>query len=630
MGSAEGKIWASVQLPSVTVIAKKVPPSFSNTQITASVLQSAQETTLVEALQQTPGVHVVQTGGVGKNAQLFVRGGNPEHVLVRMDGLPAHDPSTPNGGFDFGQLETESFETVEVLRGPQAAIYGSQATAGVVNIQTKQGLGKPSLGWVGEAGSHQSYRQSASVQGTYPQTGNDKADFYMNASHRLGNNPPSTPMAYRTLDRQYQGDPYGSQSFVSHLGLKSPSDWRLGLINRHQESRSRYVNEFNLNPNSQDKTTYDLHRLALERNSPAQSWNPLFQIGFLKTYRHTGYDRAPFLSPFLYRGQSVHFSWNNRVCLVSHQTLNLGVETDHQTYQAQVPQNESFQASYRTTQAKSNQAAAVIGYEVSPHPRLKLSLWTRGQRHSCFPPCLTYRGSATYHHDETDTDFYTSYGSLAHPPSLYQLFDPDSGNQYLRPETGYGWETGWQQRLKTSSRTSMTLGLVFFQNRLHNLIVGQQLSPHLYRYDNLKHSQTYGFESFIMWRYQELLQIRLDHLYTRAQDLDSKETLLRRPLHKVLLTTTWFVASTWNVSVGLRYDGKQIDRRRFPPYQKVQTTGPFLVRLALNYIPEWKFPNHTSPDFFVRIENLFNRRYQQPLGYEQPGLEMYTGVRITL
>ena len=103
-------------LPILTVKAKEVKKApFAKTESSSDTLRTQQQTTLTEALQNTPGVHLVQTGGVGKSAQLFVRGANPEHVLVLIDVLRAHDPSSPNGGFDFGQLESESLEKINVL-----------------------------------------------------------------------------------------------------------------------------------------------------------------------------------------------------------------------------------------------------------------------------------------------------------------------------------------------------------------------------------------------------------------------------------------------------------------------------------------------------------------------------------
>ena len=612
-------LYAATQLPPLTILAKKISPAFSTTQTSPSDLQTAQQTTVVDSLKQTPGLHVVQTGGVGKSAQVFVRGGNPEHVLVLIDGLRAHDPSSPHGGFDFGQLATESFQQIQVLRGPQTAPYGSQAVAGVVNLETARGGNPTTSCLASEIGSFQSYRQDLSIKGAYANT-----DFYLSAAHRQRDNPPSTPLAQRTLPRQGSPDPYDSQTLVSNIGLKPHPDWRLGLINRHQKSRSRYVNEFNINPNSQDIITYDLHGLTLTGDVQPYDWQPRLQIGLLQTHRHTGYDMAPFFPRSFYRGQDVSAQWQNQFHLKPDHTLHVGVETHHQSYQARLPHSESFDSFYRQTTAKGYESSANVGYQVAPHPRLKMDLWGRGHRHQAFKPHLTYRAAATYHHNETATDLYASYGTVMHPPSLYQLSDPYSGNRLLRPETGYGWEVGWQQRVSERIR----IGSLFFQTRLHDLIVGQQISPQFYRYDNIKHSQTQGFESFISYDWQQDIHLRVDHLYTQAKDLGSGETLLRRPLHKILMTGQWSIKPEWQLVLSLSYDGKQVDRMRFPPYQKLYTTGPVLVRAALNYRPQGSWLGNKQPHFFARIENMLNRSYQQPAGYQQPGFGVYVGVRI--
>ncbi len=138
----------AVQLPDVTVTATRVPTLAESipagvTLITRDTIESRGYTTLPEALSAVPGLHVVQSGGEGGNASVFIRGTNGNQVLVLRDGVPINDPSDPNGAFNFGVDTLEDIERIEIIRGPMSSLYGSGAIGGVINLITRQGSGKP-------------------------------------------------------------------------------------------------------------------------------------------------------------------------------------------------------------------------------------------------------------------------------------------------------------------------------------------------------------------------------------------------------------------------------------------------------------------------------------------------------
>ena len=92
-----------------------------------------------------PGLNLVQTGGEGGQTSIFMRGTNSNHVKVLVDGIDVADPSSPNGAFDFGKFNSADIARVEVLRGPQSGLYGSDAIGGVINVITKSGEGPLTL-----------------------------------------------------------------------------------------------------------------------------------------------------------------------------------------------------------------------------------------------------------------------------------------------------------------------------------------------------------------------------------------------------------------------------------------------------------------------------------------------------
>ncbi|RZI45812.1 TonB-dependent receptor plug domain-containing protein [Candidatus Finniella inopinata] len=608
-------IYGETLLPALVIKAKKINnASFSNSSSSAANFETQQQTTLTDALKNTPGVHLVQQGGVGKMAQLFVRGANPEHVIIWIDGVQACDPSSPNGAFDFGQLEAESLEKITVLKGPHTASYGSGAVGGVVQLTTKKGTGENHATLVGEAGSHKSYRQNLSFQGEKP-----SVDFYIQGGHRQIDTPSSVPPANRTLNRQYHPDPYDSQNFTSHCGLKTLQNWRLSLHNRHQRSRSRYANPFDPNPSSQDVTIYDLHSLTAETTDKNRTWQPKIHIGYLQSQRIYGQDQPPFSPRNFFKGKALSFQGHNRLHLNENHNLDVGIDHRQQSYQALIP-------GITHQEAQSHESSFFVGHNTIPHERVQVDLGGRGHHHRQFKSHATYRAAVTYNHFETNTDLYVAYGTVLHNPSLFQIFDPSSGNHALRPEKGYGWEVGLQQALGRSIR----IGTLFFQTRLKDLIAGQQLTPTLYRYNNINRSRTQGVESFVEWEIVSDLKVSMNHVYTSAKDLSTKETLVNRPLHKVSANLQWQMTSDCDGGLGVSYDGKQVNRPRFGTTPRVYTTGPILLRATLNYKPNRPILGYGHQEFFVRVENVLNRHYQQPAGYLQPGVSFYAGFRASV
>src|SRR5438874_9713885 len=137
----------------------------SVTLISAEEIERNQRRTLPDVLQTVPGLNIVQTGGPGGKASVFVRGSNSNDTKVLIDGIDANDPSQ-DGVFDFGQVLTSDLARVEVLRGPQSSLYGSDALAGVINLVTKKGEGPPRFEGMLEGGSFDTFNQSARASGS--------------------------------------------------------------------------------------------------------------------------------------------------------------------------------------------------------------------------------------------------------------------------------------------------------------------------------------------------------------------------------------------------------------------------------------------------------------------------------
>jgi len=126
----------------------------------------------VDAIAAAPGVTVNQNGPFGGQAAVRIRGAASEQTLVLIDGIPVNDPSSPGGGFNFARVDSENIERIEVLKGAQSTLWGSDAIGGVVSITTKSASKKLGGSAFAEYGSFSTFRGGASIE-----NGNDKGDF---------------------------------------------------------------------------------------------------------------------------------------------------------------------------------------------------------------------------------------------------------------------------------------------------------------------------------------------------------------------------------------------------------------------------------------------------------------------
>ena len=172
------------------------------TVVTGKEIERDQKRTLPDVLRTVPGLNIVQTGGPGGKTSVFMRGSNSNHTKVIIDGIDANDPSQ-DGVFDFGQVLTSDIERVEVLRGPQSSLYGSDSIGGVINIVTKSGEGPAQFTGQLEAGSFDTFNQSAGVRGSV-----SRFRYSFNVAHFLVDDTPVTPLDLLPPGRKRINDSY--------------------------------------------------------------------------------------------------------------------------------------------------------------------------------------------------------------------------------------------------------------------------------------------------------------------------------------------------------------------------------------------------------------------------------------
>jgi vitamin B12 transporter len=218
----------------------------SLTVITAQDIQTQQYRTVPDALNTVPGLNVVQTGGPGGQTSVFIRGTDSNHTKVLIDGIDVSDPSTPNGAFDFAHLLTSDIQQIEVLRGPQSGLYGSDAIGGVISIITQKGDGPPRATASVETGSYGSLNESVGLSGSQ-----DNFNYAFNVAQYQANDVPVTPLQLLPPGQQAIPDNYDNMTYSTKFGVNLNDSWTLNTVVRYTDATLHFTGTGD-NPNLTD------------------------------------------------------------------------------------------------------------------------------------------------------------------------------------------------------------------------------------------------------------------------------------------------------------------------------------------------------------------------------------------
>src|SRR5487761_1620387 len=209
------------------------------TVITAQDIARKQERTLADVLKDVPGLFVEQTSP-GQVATVFMRGTDSNHTKVLIDGIDISDPSTPAGAFEFTQILDSDIERVEVLRGPQSGIYGSDAIGGVINIITKRGSGPAKATGMAEGGSFGTFDQAAGVSGSQ-----GRANYAFNFEHLHYSDLTTTPSNLLAPGEAAIPDAFGARNYSAKMGADLTDDFSVGAVALYTESLLRNTGDDN-------------------------------------------------------------------------------------------------------------------------------------------------------------------------------------------------------------------------------------------------------------------------------------------------------------------------------------------------------------------------------------------------
>jgi vitamin B12 transporter len=609
--AALGQDEAYGNLPSVVVVATRLPTpadevASSVTVITGEEIEQKQERTLPDVLADVPGLNVVQTGGPGGTTSVFIRGTNSNEVKILVDGIDVSDPSVVNGAFDFSQMLTSDIERVEVLRGPQSGLYGADAIGGVINIITRAGSGPPHLTAMAEGGSFGTFNQTAGASGSLA-----RFNYAFDAAHFHVDGTPVTPTGVVLPGFPYNNDSYDNVNASTKLGADLTENFDVGLV-------ARYVASTLLTQNTPPEPLSDengTHQFFTRGTAHLVSFDGRFDQTFGLAYsefRNRYFDPNFALAfppnPYIYNGDRVKGDWQGNITVATGQVVTLGAEHQLDRFNS-FPFQGGVASSAGYAQLQSNFGERFFD-----------TVSLRYDANEQFGGKATYRVAPAYLIPETGTKLKGTVGTGFHAPTLVELYESFppffSANPNLRPETSLGYDAGFEQ---AALAKRAAFGATWFHNDITNLIEGTATTT-----VNIGAAVTEGVESFASYKPWDELTFRADYTYTLAEDAVLHTELIRRPKHKASLDATWQATAAATVTATFLYVGPWIDVSRDGLTSGIPVNGYTIANLTGAY------DLGHGVTAFARINNLFDRHYQDPLGFERPGLGVFAGVRVAL
>jgi vitamin B12 transporter len=600
----------STNLDTAVVTANRLPTALidvasSTTLVTAADIARKQEQSLPDVLKDVPGLNVVQTGGPGGQTSVFVRGTNANHVKVLIDGVDVGDPSSPNGAFDFGQAPTPGIARVEVLRGPQSGLYGSDAIGGVINIITREGEGPPRVTARLEGGSFGAFNQNGGVSGS---TGAFR--YAADVAHLHTGATPVTPLDLLGPGEQRIDDRYDNLTASTKLGYDVTGDFGLGFVARYTDTQLRFTGDnFETGFPDAAQSETDTRQYYTRGTAHLSAFGGRVDQTLGVAYSSIATTGASPDNPTSYfSGDRVKVDWQGQVKLMAGETLVLGAE--HQRDGIRLPISASTSINSGYAELASN-----------PVRNLNATLAVRYDANSGFGGQTTWRFAPTYWVEATGTKLKASVGTGFKAPTLSERFQDFPafgffGNPDLKPETSTGYDVGFEQVLLKDRR--LQFGATWYHNAIRNLIDDNATFT---SYANFGRAHTEGVESFIALQPIEAVSLRLDYTYTEAEDDILKEELLRRPRDKWNLDARWQATRQLSLDLNLLSVSSWIDGNRQFTIPRLTAPGYTTVDLAAGYDVT------AEVTVYGRITNLADARYENPTGFQHPGRGVFAGVR---
>ena len=601
---------ATVPTGAITVTAVRAPTALTNvassvTILDKPVIEASQAIIVSDLLVRTPGVTLSRTGGYGTTTGIRIRGAESDQTVVVIDGVKLNDPSAPGGGYDFGDLFTGDAARIEVLRGPQSTLWGSQAIGGVINIVTDLPTAPLAGSAEAEGGSRGTASGRAAIGGkadrlTWQLAGNA---FRTDGISAIA---PAFGGTERDGYRHFGGSGRIDAALTDDIGIdlrgyyshgKVDLDSSFGTPDTPEYSKStNWIGYAGLNVALLDGRLKN--RLAYTRDSiDRDNYDP----------RLTGSTKT-----FVSSGRNDHVEYQGSLGLAEGWNAIFGAEHEHSRFRSISPQ-------FQTVPDRGNVSIDSLYGQLNASPITALTLTggVRYDHHQTYGGKTLFSGGAVYALG-TGTTLRASYGEGFKAPTLYQLYGA-YGDTALEPEKAHGWDAGVEQHVGP-----VTLGATYFDRRTRNLVVFAFSPPLPNRpfgyYQNVQRVAAHGIEATAAATFG---QLTLDANYTwtdaenRSAGSVNGKDLIRRPRRTANASASYAWGFGLKTEVSVRRSSHSFEDAA----NATRLAGYTLVDLRA------ELPLGDMLTLFARVENLGDEHYQTAYRYGSLGRSVYGGVK---
>lgn len=586
----------------------------SVTVITAEDIATRQSAAVVDLLRTVPGVTFTRNGGLGTSTSVNIRGADSDQTVALIDGVKLNDPSSPGSGFNFGNLLTGNIERIEVVRGSQSVLWGSQAIGGVINIITREPTEELTLNANAEYGWRDTGQVVGNVSGKFgPVSASVGAGYLRSDSF-------STFNEARGATERDGYENYGANAkFNIALSDAISVDLRGWYSNGKVGIDGFPAPTFAFGDTNETAQTEELVGYAgLNLALLDGRFRNRFAFAYTDTARENlDLSGATPFQTFDAKGKNERLEYQGNFDITDGYALTFGAESEKSSFRS-----SSFGGPIARADARIDSVYGQLS--ASPFSGLTLTAGARYDDHDTFGGKTTLAANGVYSPNDGATTVRASYGEGFKTPSLFQLFS-DYGNTTLNPETSKGWDAGISQKLLDGA---IEVGATWFHRNTANQIVFISCSLPLTgictgrpfgTYDNVARARAQGLEFGLTLKPVEALTVQANYSWIDAENRANGLQLARRPSQSVNASIDYkwtFGLETGATAtvVGDSFDNASNTRR---------LDGYVLVDLRASY------PVTNGVSVYGRIENLFDEQYETIFRYGTPRRAAYAGVRLS-
>lgn len=576
-------------------------------KVSSQEIKSKSQPAITDYLATLPGVSVSSPGGVGQETTLIVRGADKKYVKTLVNGIDISDVTATQVQPSIEHFLADGVSEIEVVKGSQGTLYGSDAVAGVIGIST---LGEPEEGlhaeWGAEAGSFSTFRSHAKV--TAAGNGGKMAlslsgmntDGISAAEEHAGNHERD---GYENLGLTFAGEQQMNDTltlFASAVAITSASDYDSYAWTAPYQPVDDAVNRSEGN------------RMGARAGARLNTFDGRLEHTVSAQHFETTRDNYELFGTYSYSGQRDKIDYQATLNASGALKLLGGADYEWQGAEATTP--------WSTLDGRAWNRGVWAEAILTPVAGLSLTASTRLDDHKTFGSHTSWRTTAAYLFT-SGTRLHGSLGTGFRAPSLYELYDPQYGNTGLKPEKSLSWDAGLGQSLLDGR---LTLDATLFRLDTKDLIdwvfVGvDPFGNYLGQYQQVPGKTTrHGVELSANWQATDWLTLTSSYTYTRAEDASGARRP-RVPKHDVALAAIVTPADQWTVSATAHYVNDTTDVMSGAP---VKLDNYFLLNAKVAY------QLADNMEVYVRGENLLNQDYQVIKGFGTPDISAYGGLTV--